>query len=456
MLEPATSRRRRIRYRPAFRFLLALGLGCGLASMDHGPARAGLSVEPVSEPSAGAVARAALTSTEWAGERARLIERQARLERQVEATAATVRGAERRLRRLAVDYVSLDRQAAELEATLIEQRAAVGRTQQRLEALLAEIVQLSRHGNGDPRRLAQLRAVAGSLARPFAVARAALEESLSARAAVDGRLAELARAGAEARQSMLDAEARAAQLSAAVDANRRQATEATRRLAAADAAAKLAALRREHVIAGRALATVATPSATIASAAATPTAAAVAGSRSAREIVPPRTLTAQAVVAQPPARRAAHLDLPETALGGVALDGAGREVDGGHVVPVAGAVLSRFGEGQKPPFDQGLTIEVEDRRLVRAPRDGRVVFADTYEGFGLLLIIDHGNEYHSLLSGLSRFVVHEGWTVRAGQMIGTLEPKDQATGRLYVELRRRGVPVDPLTWFAAGQDKVRS
>ena len=111
---------------------------------------------------------------------------------------------------------------------------------------------------------------------------------------------------------------------------------------------------------------------------------------------------------------------------------------------------------QKPPFDRGVTIEVDDRRLVRAPRDGRVVFARAYAGFGLLLIIDHGNEYHSLLSGLSHFVVQEGWTVRAGEMVGTLEPGTEGIGRLYLELRRHGIPIDPLAWYAAGQDKVRS
>jgi len=210
-------------------------------------------------------------------------------------------------------------------------------------------------------------------------------------------------------------------------------------------AAGLARNRLERVLASRAIATADVPSATTVSVVDTPR----------RTLLEPPAVTAQASLVQPPARPVAHFDLPTTAVGGVAVGG-GHAFGSGHVVPVAGAVVSRFGEGQKPPFDRGLTIEVEDRRLVRAPRDGRVVFADTYEGFGLLLIIDHGNEYHSLLSGLSRFVVHEGWLVRAGQMVGTLEPADQAAGRLYIELRRRGVPVDPLTWFAAGQDKVRS
>jgi septal ring factor EnvC (AmiA/AmiB activator) len=369
------------------------------------------------------------------------------LERQIETSSVTLESAERRLRRLAADYLRTELEADGLDQALREQRAAVSRKQQRLEALLTEIVQLSRRESGDPRRLAQLRAVAGSLAGPFAAARAALDDSLAARAVLDERRAEIEWASIEVRQTMLDAEARAEQLADAVDANRRAATEATRRLESATAVVKTASLRLERVVAGRALATAEMPSASV---------AATSVGRSTRILSAPRALTAQARLVEPPTRPVAHYDLPKTAIPGIALGGSGRELGGGHVVPVAGAVVSRFGEGQKPPFDQGLTIEVEDRRLVRAPRDGRIVFADSYEGFGRLLIIDHGNEYHSLLSGLSRFVVHEGWRVRAGQMIGTLEPGEQTAGRLYIELRRRGIPVDPLTWFAAGQDKVRS
>ena len=441
---------RRARRRAVLR-LVSAGLGCWLAVLAHGPVRAGLLAEPVVEPLAGAAARAALTLAEQRAERARLIERHRRLERRMEVTSATERGAERRLRRLAADYVSLGRTAAELDLTLTEQRATVRRKQQRLEGLLAEIVQLSRQENDDARRLAQLRAVAGSLAHPFAAARAALDTNRAARTAIDEQLAAIAAASVEARQAMVDAEARAVRLARAVDANRRRATEAADRLVAATVASRVASLRRDRVAASRALAAAQMSSPRVASAAAS-----ARPGRPVPVLLEPPALTAQASLVRPPVPAVAHYDLPQTAVGGLAFDDADRALGGGHVVPVAGAVVSRFGEGQKPPFDRGLSIEVEDRRLVRAPRDGRVVFARAYEGFGLLLIIDHGNEYHSLLSGLSRFVVHEGWSVRAGQMIGTLEPGDQVAGRLYVELRRRGVPVDPLTWFAAGQDKVRS
>ena len=446
MAEPLPRERRRGRPWPT-RLAVVVGLACLFGLASHGVAGAGLLAEPVLEPGATASALAAMQVSEWALERERLVERQARLERQYTATLATRLGTERRLRRLASDFVAVTDAMVELDAELDHRLIDVTQKQRRLEALLAEIVQLSRDETGDPRRLAQLRAVAASLARPFAAAKTALAETRAARSALDDRVTGIEQVSVDARQALLDAEARAERLARAIDANRQLATDAWSRQHAATSAWLLAARRLDRVVASRDLATArlaapAVASGTLAS--------------SSLAMLEPKALTARAIVAPRPVRGAVHYDLPEMAAILPSVPVASGTAGAGQVVPVAGAVVSRFGEGQKPPFDRGLTIEVEDRRLVRAPRDGRVVFAQAYEGFGLLLIIDHGNEYHSLLSGLSRFVVHEGWTVRAGQMVGTLEPGAETTGRLYVELRRRGVPVDPLTWFAAGQDKVRS
>ena len=423
---------------------------CGLAGPDQ--ARAGIVEAPAPDFVVSAAAHAEMVLAERRLAQARLVERQARLDREIEVATASRRGVERTLRRLAADYITAGQGVAELEAAIAGQSERVTRKQQRLEALLAEIVQLSRDEHGEPRRLGQLRAVAASLAGPFAAAKGRLGESRRARASLEQRLADIEQASFSARHALAAAEARGERLARLLDANRAQTTEASGRERAAAAASLVASLRLDRVAASRTVTMLEPPPAVARPAtAATPSAA-----PSAMTLAVP-VLTARAVVSERPHRRAVHFDLPKTAaLAGAVLGSTGGGAGSGQVVPIAGAVISRFGEGQKPPFDRGLTIEVEDRRLVRAPRDGRVVFARAYEGFGLLLIIDHGSEYHSLLSGLSRFVVHEGWSVRAGQMVGTLEPGTEAAGRLYVELRRRGIPVDPLTWFAAGQDKVRS
>jgi murein hydrolase activator len=446
MAEPLPRERHRGRPRPA---LLAaiVGLACLFGLASQGAARAGLIAEPVLEPRAAASALAAMQVTERASQRERLVDRLANLERRYAATLATRLGNERRLRRLASDFAAITNAVVELDVEADQRLIDVSQKQQRLEALLAEIVQLSRDETGDPRRLAQLRAVAASLARPFAAAKAALAETRAAQASLADRISGIEQVSVDARQALLGAEARADRLARAIDANRLLATEASSREHSAIAASLAATRRLDRVVASRDMATFRVTAPAV-------TAGILASSSLA--MLEAEALTARATVALRPVRGALHYDLPEMTAILPPVPAASGTAGAGQVVPVAGAVISRFGEGQKPPFDRGLTIEVEDRRLVRAPREGRVVFARAYEGFGLLLIIDHGNEYHSLLSGLSRFVVHEGWTVRAGQMVGTLEPGAETTGRLYVELRRRGVPVDPLTWFAAGQDKVRS
>ena len=412
----------------------------GMAVLGPGVALGGIATSPALGGDAGRAVAAALDAAERRAAHAVLTERHARLLRERSVLVAAQRSAELRLRRLVVDFAALAEARAAADALTLARADEVRTRQHRLEALLAEIVQLSRDESGDPRRLAQLRAVASALAQPFAEAKRALAESRSVVLAHERREARLLEASIDARQALIASTTRQVWLSDALDDVLALATEAAERAVAASRMATLTTRRLERAEEGRRLAALPLP-------------VTRAGKGASVEPAPrrlePRGLTAQAGIALRPVRAMAHFDLAPT----VAL---ARGPAGGQLMPVAGAVVGRFGDGQKAPFDRGLTIEVAERRLVRAPRDGRVVFARAYEGFGLLLIIDHGNEYHSLLSGLSRFVVHEGWAVRAGQMVGTLEPGAEAVGRLYVELRLRGVPVDPLAWFAAGQDKVRS
>ena len=83
------------------------------------------------------------------------------------------------------------------------------------------------------------------------------------------------------------------------------------------------------------------------------------------------------------------------------------------------------------------------------------MFAEPFKGFGPLLIIDRGDGYHILLSGFSQLGVSRGARVVAGQALGAVGVEGGA-GRLYLELRRHGSPVDPAVWLALREDKVRS
>lgn len=123
--------------------------------------------------------------------------------------------------------------------------------------------------------------------------------------------------------------------------------------------------------------------------------------------------------------------------------------------PIAGrlrpAHVSSAGTGAP-----GFWIESVTTQTVSSPLSGQVVFAAPFRGLGRLLIIDCGKGYHVLLSGLTQLDVDRGASVVAGQAIGEIVAARKRSTRLYVELRHRGVPVEPDSWQVAREGKVRS
>ncbi|HEX9569668.1 MAG TPA: peptidoglycan DD-metalloendopeptidase family protein [Rhodospirillales bacterium] len=118
--------------------------------------------------------------------------------------------------------------------------------------------------------------------------------------------------------------------------------------------------------------------------------------------------------------------------------------------PVVGRILGRYGEVSSTGLTQkGLTLETAPGAQVVAPYEGNVVYAGQFRGYGELLIIEHGEGYHSLLAGLSRIDSTIGQWVVAGEPVGVMGRTDTRRPVLYVELRRNGQPINPLPWLAA-------
>lgn len=96
----------------------------------------------------------------------------------------------------------------------------------------------------------------------------------------------------------------------------------------------------------------------------------------------------------------------------------------------------------------GYTYLVEKGTEVRATASGLVTFAERFEGFGLLLIIDHGTGYHSLYAHLGDFEVKAGERIKKGDTLGRSGESGSLDGpKLYFELRKKGKPIDPADWF---------
>jgi len=119
--------------------------------------------------------------------------------------------------------------------------------------------------------------------------------------------------------------------------------------------------------------------------------------------------------------------------------------------PSAGAISARFGapRGIGQLKWQGVLIAAPDGAEVKAVAAGRVVFADWLRGFGLLLILDHGDGYMSLYGNNQGLRVNVGDTVTAGEVVGNVANEGGGNGGLYFEIRHKGAPQDPLRWFAA-------
>jgi septal ring factor EnvC (AmiA/AmiB activator) len=124
--------------------------------------------------------------------------------------------------------------------------------------------------------------------------------------------------------------------------------------------------------------------------------------------------------------------------------------------PARGPVVKSFGAREAYGVTaKGITIKTRAGAEVVAPYDGKVVFAGEFRGYGRILIIEHSEGYHSLLSGLSRIDAVAGQKVLAGEPVGVMGQPDDGNGpELYVELRRNGRPIDPSPWLASQTGKV--
>ena len=96
----------------------------------------------------------------------------------------------------------------------------------------------------------------------------------------------------------------------------------------------------------------------------------------------------------------------------------------------------------------GLTYKITTGTAVKASAGGLVVYAHRFEGYGQLVIIDHGQGYHSLYAHLDRVDAKLNTKVVRGSVLGTSGESGSLDGpKLYFELRHQGRAIDPEPWF---------
>jgi septal ring factor EnvC (AmiA/AmiB activator) len=118
--------------------------------------------------------------------------------------------------------------------------------------------------------------------------------------------------------------------------------------------------------------------------------------------------------------------------------------------PVSGpgvALRRRFQAPVAGTPSNGIEIRAPEGTPVHAIHGGGVAFADTFAGYGKLVILDHGGGTFSLYGYLLDLAVAKGDRLAAGQALGATGVGVGGEAGLYFELRIDGRPVDPLQWL---------
>jgi lipoprotein NlpD len=116
--------------------------------------------------------------------------------------------------------------------------------------------------------------------------------------------------------------------------------------------------------------------------------------------------------------------------------------------PTAGQVVARFGADGS--VGSGIGIGGREGQPVRAAAAGRVVYAGGgLIGYGQLVIIKHDETFLSAYGYNSELLVTQGQDVASGATIALMGQGPGRQPRLHFEIRRNGVPVDPLLFVSA-------
>lgn len=113
--------------------------------------------------------------------------------------------------------------------------------------------------------------------------------------------------------------------------------------------------------------------------------------------------------------------------------------------PVRGRLTVRFGEKTALGLNSdGWRIRTRGDALVVAPADGVVKFADSFKGFGKVIIMSHKNGYNTVMTNLGNIDAIVGQEVLGGEPIGRMNPDKP---EMYLEVRRGNSAVNPANLF---------
>lgn len=132
--------------------------------------------------------------------------------------------------------------------------------------------------------------------------------------------------------------------------------------------------------------------------------------------------------------------------------------------PVSGKQIYAFGSrGQLQARNKNIALATRVNARVSSPADGWIVYAGPFRSYGKLLILNPGDNYYVVLSGMRDINVSQGQFVLRGEPIGRMgavqvasaAPQSLGSNRpvLYVEFRKDGKSIDPAPWWMVSEIK---
>ena len=118
--------------------------------------------------------------------------------------------------------------------------------------------------------------------------------------------------------------------------------------------------------------------------------------------------------------------------------------------PIRGKVLNRFGTTRSSQVKwKGITLSASEGEQVRAVAAGRVLYAGYFKGYGMVIAIDHGDNYITLYGYNQTLLQQAGAIIAQGEAIALAgKSGGQETSSLYFELNHKGKAQNPLNWLS--------
>ena len=117
--------------------------------------------------------------------------------------------------------------------------------------------------------------------------------------------------------------------------------------------------------------------------------------------------------------------------------------------PVKGKIILHFGDRKGTSKNKGIDIQVGEGTTVVASRGGKVIFTDDkVKGYGKTIILDHGNDLHTLYAHNSKILVKIGENIKQFAPIAKVGSTGRArTPYLHFEIRKGHQPQNPFYYL---------